>query len=168
MDPAQKRAALADAFLRVPLYKAVFEKYRGGVVPPAAALERYMEGLGVASKMTDRARRNLERSAEHAGFYEGGRERLVRPGVADEVAPPTDEEMRQELPSGGGGGGDSKLHPFIQGLLSALPKPESQWELDQRVKWLQTAANIFDLMYDGDGGIEVRAAPADRSPRPST
>jgi hypothetical protein len=33
-------------------------------------------------------------------------------------------------------------------------------------KWLQTAANIFDLMYKGEGGIEVKAAIAQRSPRP--
>lgn len=42
----------------------------------------------------------------------------------------------------------------------------TDWELAQRVKWLQTAANIFDLIYKGDGGIEVRAAIAERSRRP--
>jgi hypothetical protein len=36
----------------------------------------------------------------------------------------------------------------------------------ERAKWLQTAANIFDLIYAGDGGITVSAARADRSPRP--
>jgi len=35
-----------------------------------------------------------------------------------------------------------------------------------RVKWLQTAANIFDLIYKGEGGITVNAAMANRSPRP--
>jgi hypothetical protein len=28
-------------------------------------------------------------------------------------------------------------------------KPE--WPVHDRVKWLQTAANIFDLIYKGDG-----------------
>jgi hypothetical protein len=57
---------------------------------------------------------------------------------------------------------------FIQGLLKTLPDPETQkdWSLAQRVKWLQTAANIFDLIYEGDGGIDVRPATAQRSPRP--
>jgi hypothetical protein len=30
----------------------------------------------------------------------------------------------------------------------------------------KTAANIFDLIYAGDGGITVSASRADRSPRP--
>jgi len=53
-------------------------------------------------------------------------------------------------------------------LLKTLPDPETEknWPLAQRVKWLQTAANIFDLIYEGEGGIVVRAATADRSPRP--
>ena len=38
--------------------------------------------------------------------------------------------------------------------------------LDARVKWLQTAANIFDLIYKGEGGIEIKSAVATRSPRP--
>jgi hypothetical protein len=37
--------------------------------------------------------------------------------------------------------------PLIQGLFSKLPEPESEWPLAARQKWLQTAANIFDLMY---------------------
>jgi hypothetical protein len=34
-----------------------------------------------------------------------------------------------------------------------------------RQKWLRTAANVFDLLYKGDGGIVVSMAHADRSPR---
>ena len=37
--------------------------------------------------------------------------------------------------------------PLIQGLFSKLPEPETEWPLAARQKWLQTAANIFDLMY---------------------
>jgi hypothetical protein len=38
---------------------------------------------------------------------------------------------------------------------------------EERKKWLQTAAHIFDLIYKGDGGgIEIILARADRSPRP--
>ena len=59
------------------------------------------------------------------------------------------------------------LHPFVQGLLKTLPEPETEWPSSARVKWLQTAANIFDLIYKGDGGgIAVTGARADRSPRP--
>ena len=37
--------------------------------------------------------------------------------------------------------------PLIQGLFSKLPEPSTEWTLPARQKWLQTAANIFDLMY---------------------
>jgi hypothetical protein len=42
MDPDKARQAKAKAFLNVPLFKAVYEKYKGSVLPPAAALERDM------------------------------------------------------------------------------------------------------------------------------
>jgi hypothetical protein len=69
-----------------------------------------------------------------------------------------------------GGGSDlSNLPPFHFGLIQKQSNPDvdDEWPVAQRIKWLQTAANIFDLMYKGDGGIEVRTAPAQRSPRPN-
>lgn len=95
------------------------------------------------------------------------------PGVAirnDAAAPPpapADEGKPERKPSGGGGGDIEGLHPFIQGLLKTLPEPDTDWSAAARVKWLQTAANIFDLIYQGEGGgIVVSSARADRSPRP--
>lgn len=164
-DPNQVRAAKVAAFLNVPLYRAVFEKYKGDVLPPAAAFERDIMGIGVAEKQKGRARQVFERAAEQAGFFEKGKNRLVKPGIAEVEPPPVDEKEK-----GGGSGSESDigdLHPFIQGLLKTLPKPETEWKATDRAKWLQTAANIFDLIYKGDGGIEVKAASATRSPRPN-
>jgi hypothetical protein len=48
--------------------------------------------------------------------------------------------------------------PLIQGLFSKLPEPSTEWPLAARQKWLQTAANIFDLMYapgEADAGEVV-------------
>jgi hypothetical protein len=168
VDPKQAREAKSRAFLAVPLYKAIYEKYRGGVLPPAAALSRDIVALGVSEKQKDRARLIFERSADQAGFFEHGKQRLVMPGVAHQAETSRISEV-EKLDTGNGGGGDppsSKLHPFIQGLLQTLPEPESDWPSAARVKWLQTAANIFDLIYKGDGGITVNAAVANRSPRP--
>jgi hypothetical protein len=169
VDPKQAREAKARAFLAVPLYKAVYEKYRGGVLPPAAALSRDMVALGVSEKQKDRARLVFERSAEEAGFFEHGKQRLVMPGVAYQPDVPGENGSERPEPEKGGGGEppSSKLHPFIQGLLQTLPKPETEWAATARVKWLQTAANIFDLIYKGDGGIKIETAMAQRSPRPS-
>lgn len=168
VDPKQAREAKARAFLAVPLYKAVYEKYRGGVLPPAAALSCDMVALGVSEKQKDRARLVFERSAEQAGCFEQGKQRLVMPGVAYQPDAPQENGSEKPEPENGGGGEppSPKLHPFIQGLLQTLPKPETEWAVAARAKWLQTAANIFDLIYKGDGGIRIEAAPAQRSPRP--
>ena len=42
--------------------------------------------------------------------------------------------------------------PLIQGLLNRLPEPDSIWSLNDRIKWLRTAANIFGLIYKCDEG----------------
>lgn len=51
--------------------------------------------------------------------------------------------------------GIEKHHPFITGLLKALPEPETEWSMAARVKWLQTAANIFGLMYTTKDNADV-------------
>ncbi len=154
----------------MPLYAAVFEKYRGGVLPPTAAFERDIQGLGVAEKMKDRARRCLERSADQAGFFEQGRDRLVRPGVregGENAPPPAPPQEEPESKGKGDGGGFGDHDALIVGLFRKLPPPESDWSDSDCMKWLQTAANIFDLVYKGEGGgFNISPARADRSPRP--
>jgi hypothetical protein len=41
---------------------------------------------------------------------------------------------------------------LIQGLVDRLPKPNGIWPLDDRVKWLRTAASIFGLVYKASAG----------------
>ena len=36
---------------------------------------------------------------------------------------------------------------LIRGLVDLLPKPGSDWSLDDRAKWFRLAAGIFDLGY---------------------
>jgi hypothetical protein len=173
-NSATERGAKADAFLNVPLYKRVYEEFRGKQLPPRpAALEHAFVGFGVSHKQKDKARQAFDRSAQQAGYFElGGRDRLVRPNVAG--GPQNSEsggttkrvESDHTFSLGGGGGGGSRLHPFIAGLLSTLPKPESEWPGAERVKWLQTAASIFGLIYMDEGGeIKVTFAPSNSTRR---
>lgn len=169
-DAPQAKQARVEAFLNVALYKTVYDRFRGVSLPPPAGLEREMETLGVAPKQKDKARQVFMRAAKQAGFFEFGTDRLVLPSGTSSQAregAPKGEEFKGESqrnggsPGGGGGGtgGGSDLHPFIQGLLKTLPEPESDWAIEQRLRWLQTAAGIFDLIYKGnDEGqkIDVR------------
>jgi len=171
-DPSQAAVARAESFMRVPLYARIYENYKGFTLPGPAALEKFMLEVGVSSKQTAKARHAFSRSAKQAGYFEHGEDRLVRPAVQTgpgtkpiEAEPPKIPEPEKK--AGNGGGDFGGLHPFIQGLLKTLPEPETEWASAARVKWLQTAANIFDLIYKGDGGgIAVSAARAERSPRP--
>src|SRR5262245_33197521 len=45
------------------------------------------------------------------------------------------------------------INNLIQGLVDLLPKPGSDWPLDDRAKWFRLAIGIFDLGYKaaGDG-----------------
>lgn len=148
IDPSQAREAKAQAFLNVPLYKAIFDKYRGGVLPgQAAALEREMVGLGVSDKIKDRARQTFERSAEQAGYFEHGKNRLVMPAVstAREVPEPVAEETRNGGNSGGGP--PSGVDPIIQGLLARLPQSGEVWPETERNLWLELLKGSFKLIY---------------------
>lgn len=151
MDPAQEKKAKVDAFLTVPLYRLAYENYKGGVVPPTAAFERDIRSWGVAAKQTSRARQALERSAEEAGFYESGRNRLVIPAAASfKSGSESQVNDANKLGSSGDGGdgGGNNLDPIIKGLIDRLPKPGSRWEKSKRKLWLQILENSFDLVYE--------------------
>ncbi len=89
-----------------------------------------------------RAQERLERVLERNGG--APLDRQDRAPVQEASAPVgrTAQPSRSHLGSHSGG-----TDPLIDGLFSKLPAPESEWPLAARQKWLQTAANIFDLMY---------------------
>jgi hypothetical protein len=135
----------------------IFDKYRGGVLPgQAAAMERELVSLGVSEKVKDRARQTFERSAEQAGFFEQGRNRLVMPGFAAGREGPRDD-------AGGGQGGGSSggnppapdVDPIIQGLLSRLPKSGEVWPEDERKLWLQLLEGSFKLIYRNNAEVKT-------------
>lgn len=160
VDPNQARRARAEAFLTVPLYRAVFDKYRGGVLPPAAALERDMASLGVAEKQKDRARQVFERSADQAGFFEHGRDRLVEPAVAvrDDETPP----KRDDGGNGGDGSGGLNLDPLLIALLKKIPKVSEGWPAAKRVRWFRAFAMNVSQVYDPDDSpVELKIESED-------
>lgn len=168
VDPQQERAARASAFLSVPLYKVIYDNYKGGVLPPSAALERDMVSLGVAEKQTGRARQVFERSAEQANFFEHGKNRLVMPAVATREKPPEnqDEKNKNKNGSGGNGGDDGLselgLDPLLIALLKKIPT-SGDWPAAQRVRWFRTFAMNVSQIYDLDSDpvemkIELEAA----------
>lgn len=167
LDSERERAAKAQAFLNVPLYRRAFEEFKGRQLPPRPlGLEQAFVNFGVSPKQKDKARQAFERSARLAGFYPSlAEDRLVQPVIGpatqrevEEVVVPTPmvhSSHRSEPVAP-----DASHHPFIVGLLERLPPLESDWDSERRAKWLQAAAQMFDLLYSGDTGsivVEVRA-----------
>lgn len=168
--------ARATAFLNIPLYAQIYEKYRGKLLPPSKALEREIIGFGVITTMAGTARQIMQRSARQAGYFNSGDDRLVRPRVnsnpSDTIeqavadAPPSTRENNVHGYGGNGGGGDGgagQYHPFIQGLLQTLPAPGTLWTIEGRAAWLMAAAQNFTLIYKGEGRIEVKVEAASKS-----
>jgi hypothetical protein len=147
------RAAKAQAFLKVPLYKAIFERYKGGVLPPTAALEREIVALGVSEKQKERARQVFERSADQAGFFEHGKSRLVMAGLGASGHRKPSEHKPGGSGSGssGSGGGDA----LIQALIDKLPG-SGPWPADDRVNWLKMLIMGFQVAYGTEEEIEVQ------------
>ena len=155
LDPKLSDQARAKAFLTVQLYSAIYEKYKSKMLPPAKALEKEIEAFGVAPKQKSAARQAFERSARQAGFFAHGEDRLVEPASRNDL--PQQQQAGSEQPekmapsrSKSGDSVGTELHPFIQGLVQELPAPNSNWPLNERVRWLQAATNIFPLIYSDD------------------
>lgn len=163
-DEKRQRAARAESFKTVPLYRRVYEEFKGKQLPPRPlGLEQAFVKFGVAPKQANYARLAFDKSAQQAGFFAAGPDRLIEPimgaAPADRNRPTADENdgdsergrpiVKNTAPVA------SELHPFIQGLLDSLPAPDTNWTVDGRAKWLQAAANIFDLMYKGSGEIHI-------------
>jgi hypothetical protein len=126
VTPETEAHARATAFLNIPLYQAIYDRYRGRLLPPTKALEREMGQLGVAPKQTDKARQTFERAAKQSGFFAEGSDRLVQPRFARELSilPPRPMTAETTEPSDTGRGvGGPPDQPLEYQLIDLLKRP---------------------------------------------
>ena len=105
---------------------------------PDRSLSRQLDRPDDRNEADIRAQERLERVVERNG-RELDRDKDREPVPTASVAPRKPPADPRKSADG--------TDPLIQGLFSKLPEPEAEWPLAARQKWLQTAANIFDLMY---------------------
>jgi hypothetical protein len=153
-DPAKARAAKAQAFLRVPLFKALYEKYKDGVTPPSGALEREIVSLGVAEKQKARARQVFESSAQQTGFRDAAKDGLVPPAVLVKDVLPVDEKPKGNGTGNDGGDGLS-LDPLLMALLRKIPANDAGWPPENRLRWFRTFAMNVSQVYDDSEPVEL-------------
>ncbi len=167
VDENSKRQASVDAFLSVPLYKVLFDRYKGYVLPNDVGLEQEIVTLGVTPKQKDKARQAFQRSAQQAGFFDQGRTKLVLPSGLGNVntsdTARNTKPLTPQLPTpivttsqpsyeGSGGGGNGGLQtiqdqPLLQGLFQLVPSVGMRWPENKRKEWLMLAENIFNMLY---------------------
>ena len=140
IDEATEAAAKAQAFLNIPLYKAMFGRYAGYPLPPVAAIERQMESLGVPTKQKERARQAFAASAVTANYIaQNGR--FSKPSLVAAAPSPPDQRPDADMGKGGGGGGGGYDDP---------PNDEIS---DKALEY-----KLVDLMKDDGVGDDERAA----------
>jgi hypothetical protein len=146
VDPTRERLARAKAFLTVQLYRELYGRFEGSLLPPPNGLEQVIRDMGVSRKQTDKARQGFQRSAEQANFFEYGSDRLVYPkGItAKELDGASARDRREE-------GRKSQDKPSVRAGGEALaPVTSKKVELrsgDGTIT-LSYSANLFDLNRD--------------------
>jgi hypothetical protein len=156
-DPQQRDAARVDAFLAVPLYAKVYAEYNGLTLPPDQGLEGYMVEVGVAPKIASRARQAFQRSADQAGFFSAGRNRLLLPPTSRVEPGPANTEQDSGDAGNGDGGEVTKMSedPLLKGLWAKLPD-DGPFPARDRKRWLRTLAVNLDMVY---GDVEEDVLP---------
>lgn len=147
VDPNKARTAKAETFLCVPLFKALYEKYKDDVMPPRSALEWEIVSLGVAEKQKAKARQVFESSAKQTGFRDADNNRLVMPDST--VKTEKKSEKKDSLATKDDYSLD--LDPLIVALLRKIPKEE--WAAGNRLRWFRTFAMNVSQVYDDDSNI---------------
>jgi hypothetical protein len=144
IDPQMADAARVEAFMAVPLFAALAEEYKGVMLPPDSGLEQKIHDLGVSPKQTAKARQAFQRSAELAGFFKHGKQRLVPPanlGSAErrEKRPDADRTP-QDVPRTTG------LPTALVDLWITLLEEGDSWSPDKIQEFLETARKLRTLL----------------------
>jgi len=153
VDPKSEVQARARAFLNVPLYRRIYEDYKGRLLPKDPALEQDMERLGVPPKQKIRARQTFQRSATQARMFNDTKDRLIPPGgVSLDSTPPQEAKNRHMVNNGLDHEQPvSSLSPDLSAALLALfdtlPPVGSEWSREKRQQWMEFADRLFNRLY---------------------
>ena len=163
LNPATSKDAICTSFLHVELHSAIYKNFEGQTLPPPAAIERHIEGLGVPPKQKMRARQTFTKSAHYAGFIDSATGRFIKPASS---APSTPEPLTEThngktgAGAGAGGGGDDGdelvLDPLLKALLRKIPTVDEGWPAGPRARWFKTFAMNVSQIYDtGDDVVDL-------------
>ncbi len=155
LDPQTRAAARVDAFLTVPLFSQLVEEYKGSRLPPPSGLEQKIAALGVSEKQVSRARVAFQRSAEQAGFFKHGKDRLILPPRLPESSEtPAGAHPRGSRPDVGRGSepllSSSRTLPApLPELWLTLLRDGRSWSAEKTQEFVEAARKLHDLLSKG-------------------
>jgi hypothetical protein len=148
IDPQTRAAARVEAFLTVPLFAALVNEYKGTMLPPDSGLEQKILDLGVSAKQTAKARQAFQRSAEMAGFFKMGKDRLVQPanllGSDTPSAAQKDPEPDRASPTS-----TDVLPAPLPELWLTLLRDGRDWSPEKIQEFVETARSLLGLLAKG-------------------
>jgi len=156
--PEDSIQAKLAAFLDIPLFTNIYERFRGQALPPEVGLKNLFHGTyKISYDRLQSALRVFYNSAEQAGFFQisGDRSRLITPVIARQtekkVTSATKEEstVEKQRTTGGGSGGEGppSVHSAIIGLLRELPPPGTPWNSTNKKRFLDAFKATIDFIY---------------------
>jgi hypothetical protein len=147
LDPERRAEARVQAFLSVPFYKDLFETYRGETLPKPSALDADFVRRGVSPKSASIARQVFMRSAERAGFFLRGPNRLILP-PSSASAPAAAGEGDKSPPAENAAARDSAtagriLAPALESLWLTLLRDGAEWDAARIKAYVDGARNVY-------------------------
>lgn len=156
--PEESTSAKVGAFLSVPLFAAVYERFKGQQLPEPVGLKNLFQNhYHIVPDRVTPALRVLMDSADQAGFFSisGNRSKLIKPvgeSPQRQKDEPKQEKPKDEPPphkpsaSGGGEGPPPSIHTAIAGLLRELPKP-GPWPKKGKERFMSAFRATIDFIY---------------------
>lgn len=147
--PHETKQALVTAFLSVPLFKSVFDNFRGKELPPEFGMKNALRlQFGVAANRVGDAYRVLMDSADSAGFFEtknGARTHLILPLMQPIPGATTNpgnasETRKGELGGGSGGNGSGGNPPSPDNP----PAATTEVTANAKEKYLAALIKLFE------------------------
>jgi hypothetical protein len=150
--------AKIDAFLDVPLFAQVYERFKGQALPPEIGLKNlFKTQFNIPDVRVQQALRVFFNSATQAGFFKigGDRSRLITPVITrqpEKKETLVSKEEPQEKPrysggSGSGGEGPPGIHSAIIGLLREMPPPGMPWSAQKKEAFLAAFKATIAFIY---------------------
>jgi len=155
--PDDTHSAKVEAFLAVSLFSKIYERFRGGQIPPELGLKNLFKNeFKMPSDRVGPSVRVFLNSAEQAGLLTADRTRLIRPNFGGASLTQPVPQKHEYLPtqekhkSSGGGVGEiptGGVHGAIIGLLRDLPPPGTSWPAQKKKRFLDAFKATVDFIY---------------------